>query len=396
VSSRFSLNYQLSMSSMLVLLLVPVQALASSEHLSPVDVSNPTTIVGDGTPSSCTEDAFTQAVAKGGIITFNCGSSPYTLVLSSEKTIASDTVIDGGNLVTLSGGSNVRILSINSSYDQASPSLTVQKLTFADGHTTDAWNTTSTAKGGAAIYRLGGTLTVIDSTFTNNVAPVTGQDVAGGAIDSIGGGTTTIVGSTFKGNQASNGGAIGSLGSPLTLVDSEVSDNTATGNGGNPGNGGNGGGIVIDGENSYFGMAVNLSGVKVTNNKGNAYGGGIFRTSYHGDTTTIDQCSFTGNSIPEQSPSLAGGLYLQGTNITMTNSTISNNSANVAGGMYVGSDSILSLTNDDITQNTANIVGGGLFVDSNVSSGGDLSVTISNNQASAAFPDLFNNSSLPF
>ena len=381
---------------MLVLLLVPVQALASSGHLSPVDVSNPTTTVGDGTPSSCTEDAFTQAVANGGVVTFNCGSSPYTLVLSSEKTIASDTVIDGGNLVTLSGGNNVRILSIKSSYDQASPRLTVQKLTFADGHTTDNWNTTSTAQGGAAIYRLGGTLTVIDSTFINNVAPVTGQDVAGGAIDSIGGGTTTIVGSTFKGNQASNGGAIGSLGSALTLVDSEVSENTATGSGGNPGNGGNGGGIVIDGENSYFGVAVNLSGVKVTNNKGNGFGGGLFRTAYHDETTILDQCSFTGNSIPDQSTSMAGGLYLQGTSITMTNSTVSNNSAKVAGGMYVGPDSILSLTNDEITQNTAYIVGGGLFVDSNVSSGGDLSVTIANNQASAAFPDLFNNSSLHF
>ncbi len=391
MSSRFSfLNYQLSVSSMLVLLLVPVQALASS---SPVDVSNPTTTVGDGTPSSCTEDAFTQAVANGGIITFNCGPSPYTLVLSSEKTIASDTVIDGGNLVTLSGGKNVRILSIKSSYDKASPSLTVQKLTFADGHTTDAWNTTSTTQGGAAIYRLGGSLTVIDSTFTNNVGPVTGHDVAGGAIDSIGGGTTTIVGSVFKGNQASNGGAIGSLGSALTLVDSEVSDNTATGNGGNPGNGGNGGGIVIDGVNTIFGVAVNLSGVKVSNNKGNAYGGGLFRTAYQSDKTMIDQCSFTDNSIPKQSTSMAGGLYLQGTNITMTNSTVSKNSANVAGGMFVGSGSTLSMTSDDITQNTAYVMSGGLFVDSNVSSGGTLSLTIGDNQASAAYPNLFNNSS---
>ena len=381
---------------MLVLLLIPVRSLASSAPVSPVDVSNPTTIVGNGTSSSCTEDSFTQAVNKGGIITFNCGSSPYTLVLSSEKTIKSDTVIDGGNLVTLSGGNNVRILSIKSSYDKASPSLTVQKLTFADGHTTDAWNTTSTAQGGATIYRLGGTLTVIDSNFTNNVAPATGQDVAGGAIDSIGGGITTIVGSVFKGNQASNGGAIGSLGSALTLVDSEVSDNTATGNGGNPGNGGNGGGIVIDGENSYFGVSVNLSGVKVANNKGNAYGGGIFHTAYHSDTTTIDQCSFTGNSIPNQSSSMAGGLYLQGTNITMTNSTVSENSANVAGGMYVGYGSMLSMANDAITQNTAYVMSGGLFVDSNVSSGGDLSVTIANNKASAAFPNLFNNSSLHF
>jgi len=372
-----SLNRQLVLLPWLTLLLSSGPALAIA--------------VGNGTPDSCTDDAFTNAVAQGGTITFNCGSSPYTLTVNSEKTISSDTIIDGGNLVTLSGGNSHRILSIKSYYDHNDPSLTVQNLTFANG------NSSSVNDSGGAIYRLGGTLSVINSKFFNNVGPVTGQDVAGGAIYSVGGGTTSIDGSDFEGNQASNGGAIGNLGSALTITNSTISGNTATGNGGNPGNGGNGGGIYIDGVNSYFGVAVNLSGVQVTNNKGNAYGGGIFRVAYNGEPTTIDQCSFTGNSIPNQSPSLAGGLYLQGTSISMTNSTVSNNSANVAGGMYVGPYSTLSLSNDDITQNTAYVVGGGLFVDNNVSSGGTLSLTIANNQANAAAPNLANNSpSLPF
>jgi hypothetical protein len=379
------------MPSMLALLLIPVRALAlfsssdiPSDTVSAIDVSKPTNIVGNGTASSCTEDAFTQAVAQGGIITFNCGSSPYTLVLSSEKTITNDTVIDGGNLVTLSGGNNVRILSIKSSYDKNSPCLSVQNINFANGHTTDASNTT---QGGAAIYRLGGTLNVINSTFTNNVGPVTGQDAAGGAIFSSGGGTTTIVGSVFKGNQASNGGAIGSLGSALTIVNSEVSGNTATGNGGNPGNGGNGGGIYIDGENSYFGTAVKLSGVKVNNNKGNAYGGGLMRVAYHSDTTTIDKSSFDGNSIPNQNASMAGGVYLQGTSITVTNSSVSNDTANAAGGMYIGPGSALNMTNVTVAKNTAaTSLGGGLFIDNNVS-GKILNSTIAYNQtpASVAF-----------
>src|SRR6185436_8886948 len=38
----------------------------------PEDVSSPTTVIGTGTPQSCTGDAFVSAVAKGGIITFNC------------------------------------------------------------------------------------------------------------------------------------------------------------------------------------------------------------------------------------------------------------------------------------------------------------------------------------
>src|SRR3990172_6789441 len=34
--------------------------------------SGPTTVVGTGTPASCTGDEFVAAVANGGIITFDC------------------------------------------------------------------------------------------------------------------------------------------------------------------------------------------------------------------------------------------------------------------------------------------------------------------------------------
>lgn len=379
MQKKFSLTLVLP----LLLLLNPRLGLASSTSqpsrspVSSINVSQSITVVGNGTPSSCTETAFSNAVANGGTITFNCGSSPYTLVLTSEKKISSDTVIDGGNLVTLSGGNKVRILSINSYYNLSTPSLTVKNLTFTNGRTTDVLNTKSLNQGGAAIYRLGGTLTVINSYFTNNVGPVTGQDVAGGAIYSIGGGTTTIVDSVFKGNQASNGGAIGILGSSLTLINSEVSGNRATGNGGNPGNGGNGGGISIDGANN----TVNLQNVKVVNNQGNAYGAGLFRVSYYGETTTIDKSSFNNNSMLKQDVGMAGGLYLQGTNIAMTNSSVLNNTASAAGGMYIGPGSVLKLTNVTVAQNTAaTSLGGGLFIDNNVN-GTILNSTIASNQA---------------
>jgi hypothetical protein len=72
------------------------------------DVSSPTTVIGDGTPASCTGDAFVAAVAKGGVITFNCGPDPVTIVLSTTAKVFNDRgtklVIDGGNKVTLSGG----------------------------------------------------------------------------------------------------------------------------------------------------------------------------------------------------------------------------------------------------------------------------------------------------
>jgi hypothetical protein len=44
------------------------------EEAEPEDVSNPDQVIGTGTPESCTSAAFVQAVAQGGVITFNCGS----------------------------------------------------------------------------------------------------------------------------------------------------------------------------------------------------------------------------------------------------------------------------------------------------------------------------------
>src|SRR5262249_38145014 len=42
----------------------------------PEDVSQPRTVIGDGTPASCTSKAVVDAVAAGGVITFKCGLDP--------------------------------------------------------------------------------------------------------------------------------------------------------------------------------------------------------------------------------------------------------------------------------------------------------------------------------
>src|SRR5262249_30649504 len=51
------------------------------------DVSSPTTVVGTGAPASCTGAAFVAAVANGGIITFDCGPDPVTIVLTSTAKV---------------------------------------------------------------------------------------------------------------------------------------------------------------------------------------------------------------------------------------------------------------------------------------------------------------------
>jgi fibronectin type 3 domain-containing protein len=317
--------------------------------ISVVKTAGNTNVVGDGTPASCTESAFEEAITAGGIVTFNCGSAPYRLVLSSTKSITKDTVIDGGNLVTLDGGGQVRQLLLNNgNFDAITPTLTLQNVTLANGHGTDNAGT-GAPTGGGAIYRYGGTLNVINSQFINNVGPATGQDSAGGAIYSVGVGTTTIVGSTFNGNQSSDGGALGNLGASINLVNDTITGNQATGSGGNPGNGGNGGGVYMDGAH----ITIKMCGTHVDTNKGNAYGGGFFFVDdATAGTAAIDQSSFNGNSA-----AFAGGLYLQGATGTLTNSSVINNQVEAIDGVgpyapnaFFDADSLGSLSTDNIEQ----------------------------------------------
>src|SRR6185312_10506962 len=111
--------------------------------------SKPRTVVGTGAADSCSGAKLIEAVAKGGVITFDCGPKPVTITLDRPAKIVNNTgpdiVIDGGNLVTLSGGGKTRILYMNTCDpaqmwttdhcdNQDHPRLTLQNLTFADGN----------------------------------------------------------------------------------------------------------------------------------------------------------------------------------------------------------------------------------------------------------------------
>jgi len=263
------------------------------------DVSMPHTVVGSGTKESCSSDAFVSAVAKGGIITFDCGPDPFTIVLDQTAKIVNDTgpkiVIDGGGKVALSGGGKHRILYQNTC-DQAQkwttshcdnqpdPELTVQNLTFVDGNAKGE----KPADGGGAIFASGGRLKIINCRFFNNVCDDTGPDVGGAAVRALQqseGKPAYVIGSTFGGkpgfgNRCSNGGGLSSIGVSYTVINSLFSDNAAIGNGANPAKagtpgGGSGGAIYNDG-NTY---TLSLCGTLIQNNTANAGGGAIFFVS---------------------------------------------------------------------------------------------------------------------
>ena len=384
---------------------LPPPATTCTAPVQASDVSKPTSTLGAPGGPACDEAGLQAAIDKGGVITFACGgtaAAPFVLKLTKElKVLGADVVLDGGGIVTLSGNKVTRILHIgkDDNFEKPTPRVVVQKLNFVDGKTTDAPATKDTKMGGAAIYRLGGTLAVIDSKFVNNIGPGDGQDVAGGAIYSVGGSTTTIVGSSFSGNKCSNGGAVGNLGmAGLTVVNSSFSDNAATGQNANPGNGGNGGAICFDGPSQSGGkdIAIDICGVTFSRNSAGvkAFGGAIFRTC---DTTplakktapvTIDRSTFDANESGS-----AGALYMHQVDLTVTSSTFSNNVSRAGAGGAIwaeGSDEgpadvTLKLTNVTVAKNTAReALGGGFFIGAHVTGGEFLHVTVASNEVTTA------------
>ncbi|MEO8844758.1 MAG: choice-of-anchor Q domain-containing protein [Kofleriaceae bacterium] len=343
-----------------------------------VDTSAPTTTVGTGTPASCTMAALQAAATTGGTIVFDCGPDVTTITVTAPITFTKESVLDGGALVSLSGGSTNRILYLDSDYNTATPRLTVQRMAFHDGKGPPTGD--DTAQGGGAIYRDGGSLTVIDCQFENNHATATGQDTAGGAIYGFGGGDTTIVGSTFTNNAASDGGAVGSLNGDLTVIDSIFSANAATGTGGNPGNGGCGGALYMDGG----GEATSLCGVTIQNNTAGAIGGGFFRVSNdHTGSFAMDRSTVDGNKVTPSDSGNSGGLYLEGLALTITASTISRNQAFYNGGIWINTDTV-TMANVTIAENTAfGSNGGGMWL-GHTPTGTMTNCTIANNHSTAS------------
>ena len=303
---------------------------AIPDEASAEDTTAPDHIVGDGTPESCTSDAVVQAVAQGGIITFDCGPAPITIVLSETAKIFNDTgpdiVIDGGNLVTLSGDNQRRILYMNTC-DQAQqwttphcqnqdhPRLTVQNLTFAEGNSEGAQ-----PDGGGAIWVRGGRFKIVNCRFIRNKCDETGPDVGGAAVrvfsqyenlpvyvvDSVFGG------SEADGNICSNGGGLSSIGVSFTVLNSLFSHNQAIGIGGNPAQGGTPGGgsgaaIYNDGNTFH----LNVCGTAIHDNNARQFGGSIFFVSNDNSGTLRIENSGLWNNLTPGWLTHSGGISYQ-------------------------------------------------------------------------------------
>ncbi|MBB5959494.1 hypothetical protein FHS29_006115 [Saccharothrix tamanrassetensis] len=202
-----------------------------------------------------------------------------------------DVVIDGGGLVTLSGGGQRRILYLNTCdraqgittshcQDQDHPRLTVQNLTFAGG---DSSGETAEGGGGGAIFVRGGRVKVVDSRFQDNRCDQVGPDLGGAALRVLGQSDDRpvyVTRSTFRGGVCANGGALSSIGVSWVVLNSVLSGNSAVGRGANPARpgtpgGGSGGAVYADGNR----FTVRIAGSIVEDNRANEGGGAVFFVS---------------------------------------------------------------------------------------------------------------------
>jgi hypothetical protein len=277
-------------------------------------------VVGNGTPGSCTEAAFSARLAGGGAISFNCGPAPATISITSIKQISANTSVDGGGLITLSGGGTTGLFSVTTG-----ASLRLSSLMVRDG----------SAIGGGGVFNEG-VLVVNQVAFLNNNASV------GGAIYNINDGMVTVDNSTFAGNSGQFGGAIRNLGGTVVVRSSTFSQNSAI-------NDGDGGAIL-----NRLGSLNVTDSVFSDNQAGNLSGGGV----ENNDSASIGSSVFTGNTAETN----GGGAVYNGLNgrLTITGSTfVDNQAGDQGGGGVLTENGTLLVINSTFSANTAGLQGGG-------------------------------------
>ena len=331
--------------------------------------------------TTCTESSLRAAIANGGYISFNCGSAPITITVTAELEVTIDTVIDGGNVITISGGDVTRVFH-TSNY----VALTLKNLTISHGKPLSG-----NGSGGAIYGGWRGKITIVHCRFENNDGTAGLMETGGGAIFVAAGSTLSISSSVFIGNRGAQGGAINNLLSGLTVLNSQFINNDSTAGG--SADYGYGGAIYTDGASEYpndpVGGLIRIEKTTFQGNTAAGQGGAVQAWTYLPDEVYISDSTFDSNQVVLRPDGQAygGGLRLGRGNMTVVNSTFVNNLAHSQGGaLWIGdSNADVTLSNDTLENNAAvsltgtGGLGGGIMMTS-----GQLvmnNLTIANNHA---------------
>ncbi len=372
--TRFALALCLCVAMLLPALPVSIVRAAGTTYyvgqLFPDDDGTHTNICNLSFNNTCTlRDAINAATSGMDTITFNSsasfgtytlgtGAGQGTLVLANNVTITgpgSDKVaIDGGS----NGGTGTIVFRVN---DYVTATISGLEITHGNNQ----------AVGGGGIYNSG------SLTLTNDLIDHNNTDDIGGGVDSPGGlaATTslTVTGCTITGNTATGGGGI--YGGTNTV---SITNSTITNNRGGQGNGG--GGLflatttstitnsTISGNTAVgfagggiysFNGTLTITGTTIANNTADAPGGGGIRDTATGPLTITDS-TVSGNTATGTAS--GGGILEQGISLTLTRVQLTGNKAGGdGGGVSATTTTPVTVTGGTVGSNTAGGNGGGIF-----------------------------------
>lgn len=279
--------------SVLISLLLISVSLASTitvNTLNDTHAASPGSSALDGSGNISLRSALENADAVVGTYTINFSITGTINLSLGEISFGSNPgeniTIDGsGQTITINmtGTNQDRIFIINLPGTVTNVQVTIQDLTFSNGHLT------SDSYGGGAILAGGpsNSLTIHNCVFSSNVVP--NGNGTGGAVNYSGGGTLTVdQGSTFSNNQDSDAGNTGggavfyflqnytNLTGSLNISNCTFNSNTSASSSAVTGGGG-AIGIQIQGQNSGQSFSAALAENTFTNNSATAgYGGAVF------------------------------------------------------------------------------------------------------------------------
>lgn len=248
--------------------------------------------------------------------------------VTGDLDIVDNLIINGAGAANtaINGGGIDRVL-----HNFSGGHTEINGVTISNGSTT-IW--------GGGIYNAGGTLTLNNSSVSDNTAG--GSGAGGGILNNSG--TLTLNNSRVSGNTADYGGGIHNVwaSATLTLNNSTVSGNTA---------GGKGGGI----SNYYGTLTLTDSTVNGNTTDGdtekNRGGGGIFSLL---GTVALTDSTVSGNTVATVG---GGGIHNYGGTLTLNNVTIANNVTQTGDGGGINNLGVVNLKNTIVAGNT-DVAGG--------------------------------------
>jgi hypothetical protein len=352
----------------------------------PTAIPIPNTVVGNGTPESCTQQALQTALNTGGLIMCNCGSAPTAIVLTATLNVTvNNTVLDGGTFVTLSGGNALRVLRVNKGIN-----FTLQNIRIINGKAPATGGLFNESGGGMlvgdGITSNNAMIKVINTAFENNTTTnISTSERGGGAIYTHSLKNLIISGTSFKNNSANVGGAIGGIGSQLTIINSNFQDNQAIGDG--TARNGVGGAVYTDGIDLWDEALTEehiftICGSTFNKNRANHQGGAVYSAVSDGkrNKVVIDKSSFEYNRLINGSKGNGGAIFhieddYAGANppnepllnLSITNSTFAYNTCKVEGGaiwtLVAGNVDILNTTfHANSVTKTSTALGGAIAI----------------------------------